>query len=194
MFNFKILALAAAIAATGSFAAAESWTLDGPASKVAFGSIKKNIIGEVHAFEELSGTASQDGTVEVTINLASVETLIDIRNERMIEHVFKNTPTATITAAIDMEDVTALGVGESTVVDADGMVELVGEELEIYTELFVTRLSETRVMVTTNDMIMLTTSDLGLTAGIDKLRELADLPGITRVSPITLRLVFDAAS
>lgn len=194
MFNFKSIGLAAVMVSLASFAVADTWTLDSETSKIAFGSIKKNIIGEVHSFEEISGSVSADGAVAVSINLASVETLIDIRNERMMEHVFKGTPTATINAMIEMDDVSGLAVGESTIVDADGAIALAGEELEIYTELFVTRISETRVMATTNDMIMLTTADLGLTAGIDKLMELADLPGITRVSPITLRLVFDAAS
>ena len=49
-------------------------------------------------------------------------------------------------------------------------------------------------MVSTQNMIMLSTADIGLTAGIDKLMELASLPGITRVSPVTLRLMFDAGS
>jgi len=57
--------------------------------------------------------------------------------------------------------------------------------------MFVARLSDMTAMVTTNDMIMLSTADVGLTAGIDKLMELASLPGITRVSPVTLRLMFN---
>ena len=193
MFNFRTFALAGALAAAGTIATADgAWTLDGDASRIAFGSIKKDIIGEVHSFDEISGQVAEDGAVSIDIALASVETLIDIRNERMIVHVFKNTPKATINAEIDMADVNDLPVGESTLIDTTGTIALVGEQLEVYTELFVTRLTETRVMVTTNDMIMLTTADLNLTAGIDKLMALADLPGITRVSPITLRLMFDA--
>lgn len=193
MFNFKFIGVAALLTSLASFAAAETWTLDGAASKVAFGSIKNDYNGEVHSFKEISGSVAADGAVGVTINLASVETLIDIRNERMVEHVFQNAATATISAAIDMDDVSSLAVGESKIIEADGTISLVGEELDLYTELFITRISEDRVMATTNDMIMLTTADLELTAGIDKLMEIAGLERITRVSPITLRLVFDAA-
>ena len=194
LYKLKTLALAALIASFGSVAAADSWILNGEASHVAFGSVKKNTVGEIHSFETLSGTVAADGTVAIEIDLASVETLIDIRNERMVEHVFRNAPKAMITAAIDMADVSALAVGANTVVDATGTLELAGNTLELETELFVVRISDSQVMVTTNDMIMLNLADMGLTAGIDKLMELAKLPGITRVSPVTLRLVFDAGA
>jgi hypothetical protein len=39
-------------------------------------------------------------------------------------------------------------------------------------------------------MLMLSTADLGVDGGIDMLQSLAKLSGITRVTPITLRMVF----
>ena len=54
------------------------------------------------------------------------------------------------------------------------------------------RLRADKVLVTSDGMIMLATEDAAFDAGIDKLQELASLDGITRVSPVTLRLVFDA--
>lgn len=54
------------------------------------------------------------------------------------------------------------------------------------------RLSADKVLVTSDGMIMLATEDTAFDAGIDKLQELASLDGIMRVSPVTLRLVFDA--
>ncbi len=56
---------------------------------------------------------------------------------------------------------------------------------------FVIKLSDTKLLATTNDMIMLSTEELGINSGIDKLMELAKLPGITRVSPVTLRFMFE---
>lgn len=192
MYKLKNLTMAALVATLGSMAAADSWTLDADSSHIAFGSVKKDTVGEVHSFERLSGTVGADGATKIEIDLSSVQTLIDIRNERMVEHVFKNAPTATLNAQIDMAEVSALAVGASAVVDATGNLELAGTALELDAELFVLRISDTKVMVSTNDMIMLSMADMGLSAGIDKLMELAKLPGITRVSPVTLRLVFDA--
>lgn len=191
MHKLKTLALAGLITAIGGFASAESWTLNGDTSRVAFGSVKSDTNGEVHHFNGLSGSVSAEGAVSIAIDLASVETNIDIRNERMAEYVFNNTPQAMIAAQIDMTEVVGLAVGESTVVEADGSLTLVGSEVELYAEMYVLRISEDQVMVSTNDMIMLSMEDVGLIAGINKLRELAELPGITQVSPVTLRLMFD---
>ena len=194
MYKLKNLATAALFAAFGSMAAAESWVLNADSSHIAFGSVKKDTVGEVHSFEKISGTVGADGTANIEIDLSSVQTLIDIRNERMMEHVFKNAPTATLNAQIDMVEVSALAVGASTVVEATGNIDLAGNTLELDADLFVLRISDMQVMVSTNDMIMLSIADMGLSAGIDKLMELANLPGITRVSPVTLRLIFDAGT
>ena len=65
------------------------------------------------------------------------------------------------------------------------------EIIDIEAEMFVARMSDTKVLVNTNDIIFLSTEDAGITAGIDTLMELAKLPGITRTSPVTMRLIFD---
>ena len=190
---FRYLTTAAACVCLTGAAWAGSWELDGDASRLAFGSVKKDTIGEVHSFGGLSGSVSADGAVAVEIDLTSVETNIDIRNERMLEHVFKGLATATLSASIDMAEAEALATGESTVLDVEGVLSLIGTDVEIETEMYVVRLSETQVMVTTNDMIFLSTEDAGIDAGVSKLMELAKLPGITRTSPVVLRLIFNAA-
>lgn len=187
--------IAAVAFATAVFAdghAAQSWTLDGDASHIAFGSIKDDTVGEVHSFETLSGTVLTDGSATVEIALGSVETNIDIRNERMIEHVFKAAPSATLNAKIDMNEVAGLAVGKTAAIDLEGVLSFLGADVDIESVMFVVRLSETSVMVTTNDMLFLSAEDIGIDVGVTKLMELADLPGITRTSPVTLRLIFNA--
>jgi hypothetical protein len=66
-----------------------------------------------------------------------------------------------------------------------------GASSDVEADLFVARLSEDRVLVTTSNMIMLSTADLGVDEGIDELKELASLSGITRVTPVTVRMVFE---
>lgn len=169
-----------------------NWTSVADQSSVAFGSIKKDTVGEVHHFEDVSGTVSETGELAVSINLGSVETYIDIRNERMIEHVFKAADAkATLAGEVDMEEFDELAIGETTLTDFEGVLSLAGLEADIEAELLVARLSEDRVLVTTANMIMLSTADLGIDAGIDTLMKLAKLPGITRVTPVTVRMVFE---
>ncbi|MGR3839178.1 MAG: YceI family protein [Cognatishimia sp.] len=185
-------AAAAMVLATPAFAGGHGvWTSVGEESLIAFGSVKKDVVGEVHSFGEVAGTVGADGAVSIAIQLASVETNIDIRNERMIEHVFKGSDAvALITGAVDMDEVKDLAVGATTVVDFEGALTLGAVAADIEAELFVARLAANRVLVTTSDMLMLSTADLGVDGGIDMLQSLAKLSGITRVTPITLRMVF----
>ncbi len=184
-----VLALAAP-----SLAADAAWTLVPEESTVAYGSIKKDTVGEVNHFTKLSGQVSADGQVDVDIDLTSVETWIDIRNERMIKLVFgEEATTANITAAVDMAALQALPVGGATTTDVTGKLAFLGKSLDIETPLFIARLGEDKVLVTTAEMIMISTADLGVTGGIDELQKIAKLPGITRVAPVTLRFVFQSS-
>lgn len=198
MFNFKNMTAAAALTlcATGAFADghAKGWALDPALSNVSFGSIKNDYTGESHHFQDVSGTVSAEGAVEITLGLGSVETMIDIRNERMREFVFQNAPTATITAALEMDALNALPVGGATTVETSGSLMLLGTETELDATFFVMRMSEDKVLVTTQGMLMLSTDDAGIDGSIDKLQELAGLDQITRVSPVSMRLFFDAGS
>ncbi len=161
-------------------------------SRVAFGSIKKNVIGEVHHFNKVSGTVSDSGELALSVDLGSLQTNIDIRDERMTKHVFQEgTATATVSGEIDMGQVNALGVGETAIVEVDATLSFVGVENDIFTEMLVARLGENRVLVTTADFIMISTEDLEIDPGIDQLMQLADLPGITRVTPVSIRMVFE---
>ncbi|MEM1162926.1 MAG: YceI family protein [Pseudomonadota bacterium] len=186
-----ITTLSTAILSTS--AVADEWTLNSGQSKIAFGSVKSEEIGEAHHFTNLSGQVGADGTATVAIDVSSLETWIDIRNERMLEHVFNavSFPVAKIEAQIDMAAVEKLQPGDTAILSTEGVLSIVGSDVEIDAELFVIVISDSKVMVTTDEMIMLATEDLGITAGIDKLMALADLPSITRVTPVTLRLIFD---
>ncbi|MEQ8652492.1 MAG: cytochrome c family protein [Kiloniellales bacterium] len=192
---FATVGLAGVLAlAAPSLAEEAAWTLVPDESTVAYGSIKKNTVGEVNHFTKLSGQASADGKVEVAIDLTSVETWIDIRNERMIKMVFgEDATTATVTAQVDMAGLQALPVGGAMITDVVGKLAFLGKSLDIDTPLFVARLGEDKVLVTTAEMIMISTADLGVSSGIDALQEVAKLPGITRVVPVTLRFVFQSS-
>ncbi|MEM6712308.1 MAG: YceI family protein [Pseudomonadota bacterium] len=191
MHKIKMLAAAATLSLAATGAQADNWVLDAENSNLSFASIKSELFGENHTFSDISGSVSEDGAVELSIGLASVETFIDIRNERMIEHVFNNIPNAEVTAELDMEEVNGLAVGESTNIETFGTLELLGTEVPVDAAFFVMRLSEDQVMVTTNGMIFVSTEDAGINEGIDTLQELASLDSITRVSPITMRLMFN---
>lgn len=168
-----------------------SWVLDPDASTVSFGSVKKDTVGESNHFSRLSGSVSKEGDVAIDVDLTSLETWIDIRNERVAEHVFLNAPSASFTAKVDMASLEGLAVGAMQEITVDGNFVLGGTEISIQAEMIAVRLSEMRVMMITAEMFWLSTEEAGIDPGIDKLEELAGLSGITRAFPVTLRLVFD---
>lgn len=168
-----------------------SWTSIGDQSSIAFGSIKKDVAGEVHHFENVVATVSEDGKVKIKIDLTSLETNIDIRNERIGEHVFKGGTEATISGEIDIDEVKAIAPGDTGLIDIEATMSLAGIDIDIEAEMLVAPLAPSRILVTTSDFIFISTEDLGIEEGVDILMKLAKLPGITRTTPVSVRMVFE---
>lgn len=181
----------ATVIALSTSATAESWTIDGAGSQISFGSVKNSYTGEVHHLGGLSGSVSETGRAEITIDLASVETYIDIRNERMAEHVFKMTPKAMLSADLDMATISGLAVGDTLSTEIDGTLSFLGTEIDLPVEVLVARLGTDKVLVA-SDMIYVATDELEIEAGIDTLKALAELDDITRAVPVSFRMVFTA--
>lgn len=181
---------------TGAYAGGHgaSWNLVGDESKVAFGSIKADAVGESHRFKSISGSVNDNGEASIEIDLASVDTGIEIRDTRMKRHVFEDKgATGTLTATIDPKALAELAPGATSVIDVAGTLALGANNIDVSTKMFVARLSAEKVMVTTDEMVMVGAEALGITPGVDKLMELAKLPAIARVVPVTLRFVFELA-
>lgn len=187
----RFLTLSALIALTAGAAQAQSWSLDGDASALVFGSVKNDYIGEVHRFDALSGRVAENGAATITIALGSIETMIDIRNERMIEHVFDFAKEASITGQIDMQAVSGLDDGATLVLPLEAELSFLGNTVDLTPDMFIVRIGEDKVMATTEDMVFLSTDDLGIDAGVDTLQQIAGLSSITRAVPVAMRLVFD---
>lgn len=191
---FASAVVAASLMMTGSvFAGGHAkWTAVEDQSRIAFGSIKKDTVGEVHHFEGVTGTVGEDGKLTLAVDLGSVETNIDIRNERMLEHVFQGGKAkAMVSGEIDLDEVKDLKPGDTSIIDFEGVLAFAGVNVDVEAEMLVARLAENRVLVSTADFIMVSTEDLGIDPGVNKLMELAKLPGITRVTPVAVRVVFE---
>ncbi|SEW15278.1 Polyisoprenoid-binding protein YceI [Cognatiyoonia koreensis] len=181
-----------AFLAAAATAQADGWTLDAENSKISFGSIKNHDVGESHSFGDLSGSVSADGMAMIEIALASVQTNVDVRNERLIEHVFTDGPKASLTASIDMAAMAAIPVGGMTRMLVEGDLTLIGEPVPVDVTMFAVRLAEDKVMVVSDDLIFVSAAEAGINQGVDKLQELAGLDHIARAVPASLRLVFEA--
>jgi polyisoprenoid-binding protein YceI len=169
-----------------------AWTLDPAASRLAYVSIKAGEVAENNRFDTLSGSVAADGTASLSIDLASVDTGVDIRNERMREVFFgvAENPAANVTAKLDPKAFAGLTVGQSVLRPLTAEVTIKGVSADVETEVLVTRTAEDRVLVVTAAPVIISTDMFGLTDELGELRALAQLPSITPAVPVTFALAF----
>jgi len=186
MYRFFTVALS--LISTTCFA----WQLQPADSCLSFVSIKKDSIGEVMHFKDLTGSLETGGTAQLSISLASVETGISVRDQRMRDLLFQvdQFPTATFEGAVDMTTVATLKSGEQIHVPIKGKLLLHGKTVEIAAETLATKLADGRLSVVTPQPVIVNAGAFGLTDGVKKLMELAHLPSISEAVPVTFALTF----
>ena len=183
------LALGAALASP----AYAGWTLDNDASRINFVSTKANAAAEVHTFGTLNGQVDDDGNATLSIDLDTVDTTIEIRDERMRSMLFETEqfPTATLAATVDMAVVSRLAAGDTADLTTEGQLMVHGTTSSITFDISVSRLTDDRILVASRKPVIVNASQVGLLAGVEKLREVAGLPSISPAVPVSFVLAFD---
>ncbi|MEM7711172.1 MAG: YceI family protein [Pseudomonadota bacterium] len=182
--------LIAALACLAMPAAAADWTLEPDASALGFVTIKNGDTAESHSFSGLSGTVAEDGAASVTVPLVSVETFIDIRNERMRDILFAASPQAEITAQIDLDMLADLAPGTRRMQELEVTLAANGQEVDYLTEVAVTRIADSAVSVSTVRPLIADARDLAYDGGVEQLREIAGLDAISPAVPVSFDLMF----
>lgn len=182
----------AAIALFCLAAGAQALQLVPGSSEVHFVSVKKGTVGEVHSFRQLSGSVDDNGQVDLSIDLGSVDTGIAIRDTRMKQFLFETDqyPQAVFSATVDIKRARSLKPGQSYDADVSGELNLHGMSADIKAAVRVVALTGNRLLVYTRQPIVLNATDFDLVDGIEKLQQLAGLPNIDHVIPVTFSVVF----
>ncbi len=186
----RLTALSVAVLFAG--AAQAHWSLDNDASSLSFVTVKAEHVAEAHTFDSLSGTIGDAGGVEISIELASVNTMIQIRNERMQEMLFETNlfPDGIITGSIDLDALTDMDAGSSVARQIDFELSLHGQSVALAADVQVTRTGEGVIVSTLKPLVVMADS-FALTAGVEMLREVAGLPSISRAVPVSFTVVFE---
>lgn len=177
------LVLCSSLLASSAFA---DWVLNNDNSVFYFVSTKKETISEVHTFKSLSGKITEDGKAELAIDLSSVDTKVDIRNERMQKHFFEIDKFTTATVSLDLGS-DGIKPGEA---DITATLSLHGVEKELPAKVLVMDAEDT-ITVFSSAPVMVNTDDFELGAGLDMLKKLAALDSINKAVPVTFMLSFD---
>lgn len=159
--------------------------LDNSLSSLSFVSVKKGKVAEAHTIDKLSGSLSAEGNLLVTLDLMSVNTKIDIRNERMRKHLFETGmhPTATVSAKV--------GKLASDVTRVTGEIELNlhGVKKNVAFEAIAVKAGD-KLVVSSAKPIIIKAADYDLEGGISMLQKMAKLPSIATVVPVSFVLTF----
>jgi polyisoprenoid-binding protein YceI len=169
-----------------------AWQLEPEQSQINFVSVKKASVGEVHSFKEITGHIDDAGKATVQIALDSVETLIPVRNERMRTLLFEtaNFPHAQLNAGVDVKALAQLQPGTALTQEVNVELSLHGKTVALKTLLQIVALQDDKIVVATLKPIILNLADFDLPAGVERLKEVAQLPSISLAVPVTAHLVF----
>ena len=173
-------------------AAALGWDLDRAASSLSVVSVKNGDIEETHRFTDLSGLVGGNGMAMVAIGLGSIDTGIEIRDERMRTMLFDlpSHPFALVSTRIDLQALETTPVGGKAEVGAPLLIEANGARIETEATLIVERLGPDRAAISTAAPIPVDALALGFGPGIEALRDIAGLDAIAPTVPVSASLVF----
>lgn len=185
--------LIALLALTVSLSVRADWTVS-DASSVGYVSIKNQSVAENNRFTGVSGSLNAQGKVQILIDLSSVETRVEIRNQRMREYFFEvaEYPTAMISAQLEAVDLARIDAGAPVELELPLTVSLHGADAEVVGKFRAVKAGN-QLLVSTLEPILVSAGDFGLEEGVAALQKLAGLNAISRAVPVTvdLRLIED---
>ncbi len=184
--------LLAAVALSTSFMSHATWQLTPEQSQLRFVSVKNGTVAEVHKFSQLSGNWAADGKVTIQIPVATLDTMIPIRNERMLEHVFNAKTFGVIqaTAQIEPKLLSDLTVGASMQHNTELSLTLLDKTQTLPVQLTLTKLQDNKIQAATTAPVLVNSATFQLDAGVRKLQDIAKLNDISLLVPVTFHVEF----
>jgi len=180
------------ITATTSLPTLAAWKLDNSSSLLSFISVKKATVAENHSFAKLEGGIDEQAEVNISVDLASVNTHIAIRDERMKTFVFESNKytSAKFTTQLDKLLLKTLKVGQDKKLSISGTIDFHGQQQAVMIEVSVVKLTADKILVNTTQPFFIQADAFDVVAGINKLKELASLPSIDYVVPVSFSVTF----
>jgi polyisoprenoid-binding protein YceI len=188
--TFFVIAASAALLLS-SFNSLANMTLNKDQSSINFISTKNQNISEQHTFDRFAGALDKKGKLTITIDIASVNTIIPIRNERMLTMLFdaSNYTTATFYADIAPELI-GLKPGEMQRTTITGEMMIAGNTAPVSFDVVLTGLQNGGVNATTAKPTIINSSDFNLDDGIAALQQIAMLESISKTVPLSFSATF----
>jgi polyisoprenoid-binding protein YceI len=189
----------------GGAVAAEAlpaWKIDTPASSLTFNTTKAGAAGvggltETMRFNLFNGGLDSHGHVEMNIDLASIDSGIELRNERLKTMFWDvvSHPIVTFSAQLNPSELQKINSAkESMALELDGKLTMTGEARIIKAHLQVTPVGGNRLIVSTRQAIVINASDFGLITGVEALRTVMGLNFLSSSVPVIFSLELKKSS
>ena len=157
-----------------------AWSLDNDSSSLSYVTNKAAAISEVNTFTVLKGGITDAGQATLAIDLSSVDTEIEIRNQRMREIVFETDHYASAIVTLDVSDLnlSAMANGDIVRQSVEAELSLHGLTERVDADVVVVKTSDGGVQVSSSSPILVNAGTFGLADAVEELKEIAGLPSI----------------
>jgi len=197
MHTIRLMRVVLILLGCGAFntaISASEYELDSVKSSLYLVSTKQIHVVESHTFERLSGSIDNNGNAVLDIDLSSIESGIALRNQRMRDMLFEITRFANATASVSIDPsmLSQIGNGEQEIQRISAILNLHGVSSVLETQVRITRMSDSELLVQNVTPILISASDYNLADGIDALKNIANLNVISYTVPVNFSLFFAA--
>ncbi|MBD1558704.1 YceI family protein [Vibrio sp. S9_S30] len=178
------------LSAFPALSARDQYLLDSDVSSVNFASIKKQYVVEPASFTGIDGRIDANGAFTLDIELASVDTLVPIRNQRLSE-LFFNTgkyPKATLSGRVDLTEISSLT--QPTIKNIEATLNFYGIDKEVTLSLLIVNTPQ-YIVVSSVKPVIVSAASFGLPDA--NLTALSETVGAIAISPtvsVNASLVF----
>ncbi len=167
-----------------------NWKLDERNSHVSFFTIKKGGIGESHSFFDISGKISKNNA-SVSIQTDSVDSEVDIRDERIKKFIFDSDNKPTIDISSDVKNVfDRLEKRSIITAEMPAKLTLNGVTTIVTLNVSVAKKAKNELIVTSIQPVIIKAEDYRLSEGVRKLSEIAGSITIATAVPVNFVLHF----
>lgn len=173
-------------------AATAQWQVNEQSSAVSLVASKNVHTSEVFTFKRVSGAISDSGALSIKLDLASIDSKIGIRDERMKEHLFEvaKFPHASITSQLEQGVLDKLKSSVFLQTSVTASLDLHGLKRDVQLDLNVMS-SGDKLLVSARQPVLINSDTFGLGGGLAKLAELAGGISISQTTVVNFSLVFD---
>ncbi len=185
----------AAVLLSSIFSAHADWQLATPSS-LTFTTTKNTHLVEINRFTRLDGYVKSSGEAKLQIDLASIDSNIAIRDERMKELLFNvaQFSRAELTTRIPESVLTEAQDGNIVLHELTGDLWLNGSRQPITVPVIIVPAVSGAFVISNTQPVLIQSDAFALTQGIQALRHIAALDSITEVVPVHFTLTFTPSS